>query len=91
MSWHAMFHNEGEPQTATIIPIKSNNKLDVQWMHGSYSDPWLLCKCRRTTEQWIEEIQTTDLLYPIELTRTNRLSESLMYTITSLYQQLEPG
>jgi len=79
---------EEEPQIATIISIKQNNKLDVQWMHGSYSDPWLPCKRGRAMEPWIEEIGTKNLLYPLELTRSCRLPESTRKKLKLSYSQL---
>jgi len=32
----------------------SSSKVEVQWMHGSYSDPWHLCKNGRMMEPWTE-------------------------------------
>jgi len=76
---------EEEPQIATIISMKQNNKLDVHWMHGSYSDP---CKRGRSMEPWIEEIDTKNLLYPLELTRSCRLPESTRKKLKLSYSQL---
>lgn len=81
-------YEDEEPQIATVVSIKPNSKLDVHWMHGSYSDPWLPCKRGRTMEPWVEEIDSTSLLYPIELTRTNRLSESVRKKLKLSYSKL---
>ena len=82
-------YDDEEPQIGKVVSLKPANKVDVQWMHGSYSDPWILCRQKRgrTMEPWIEEIDQANMLYPIELTKSNRLTESSRKKLKLSYNQ----
>ena len=51
-------YQDEEPQITEILDVKLDT-VKVQWMQGSYHDPWCPCKTNKkgsTYEPWVEEI-----------------------------------
>ena len=82
-------YQDEEPQIAQIINVKSDS-VEVHWMHGSYSEPWHPCQVKRgrTSEPWLEDIPASSILYQVQLSKSNRLSEPLRKKLKSSYSKL---
>lgn len=88
---HLQKYDGEEPQIGRVVALKGEqNRLDVHWMHGSYSDVWTPCQQKRgrVMEPFIEEISSTDVLYPIELSRSSRIPEPYKKKLKLSYSAL---
>lgn len=82
-------YEEEEPQigTVTATPVGSEN-VEIEWMMGSYSEPWTVCKKREKGKYvtWKEKIPLSSILFPIELTRSCRLNTGLVKKLKHAYK-----
>ena len=71
-------YEDEEPQIAKILNVNLED-VEVQWMQGSYFDPWHPCRVKqgRSYEPWVEDIPRSSILYEVQLSKTSRLSEPL--------------
>jgi len=80
-------YKDEEPQIAKIT--KADVKpgvIEVQWMRGSYSDTWVLCNSKRGP--WLEEIPCSSVPYPVELSKTSRLTEPMRKKLKVAYSKM---
>ena len=80
-----------EPQIGKVVSIESNDEshIEVDWMTGTYSEPWVVCKrsAGRTCTMWREKIPLNSILFPIELTTTCRISRALKKKLLKAYEK----
>lgn len=69
-------YKDEEPQLGVITGMHDESFVEVNWMTGSYSEPWAPCKTRKGRDYvpWLEKIPTNLVLFPITLTRAKRIS-----------------
>ena len=77
-----------EPQLSKVVCI-DGEQLEVEWLVGSYSEPWTVWKEKRGREYvtWKELIPMHAVLFPVSLTKTQRLPSSLILKLKTLYEQ----
>lgn len=63
--------------------------LTVEWLVGSYSEPWTIWKEKKGREYvtWKEEIPKQAVLFPVTLSKAHRLSNSLILKLKAVYEQ----
>ena len=87
---HLSDYAEVEPQIGTLVRLESDSdNAEVEWMTGTYSEPWVVYKCRRggAYTTWRETIPITSILCPIKLTATSRISSTLKLQLQKAYEQ----
>ena len=68
-----------EPQLGKVIALDNNsNSVVIEWMTGTYSEPWIIYKYRSdgSYKTWRDTIPTSSILFPIELTASNRITSA---------------
>lgn len=82
-------YQDEEPQIARIINVKQS-EVEVHWMHGSYFDPWYPCKVKwgHSYKPWIEQIPQSSILYEVQLSNTQRLTEPFRKKLKLSYSKL---
>ena len=88
-SFVQMYESE-EPQIGTVTAPVENQYVEIEWMVGSYSEPWTLCARREggSYVPWKELIRHNSLLFPVELTRSYRLSPALVKKLKDAYKKI---
>ena len=84
-------YEEEEPQIGTVTAIPGGSKnVEIEWMLGSYSQPWTVYKRREKGRYvtWKEMISVSAILFPIELTRSCRLSTGLVKKLKHAYKEI---
>lgn len=78
------------PQIAKIVSEPSNESdvVEVEWLVGTYSSTFKPCKKRegRSYVPWRETVPYTSILFPVELTKGCRLSQSLKTKLMEAYR-----
>ena len=77
-----------EPQLGKLI--NGNTKdLEIEWMVGSYNDPWKIWKEKKGKEYvtWREVIPTDAVLFPVSLSKTERISSSEIVKLKTAYRE----
>ena len=86
----AVFLPQYKDELPTIGKVVScdENSAEVEWYVGSYSGVWRVCKKRsgRTTVPWRETIPKESILFPINFTKSLRLSKSCADKLKQAYQ-----
>ena len=84
-----------EPQLGklTIDSDISSDNFEVEWMVGTYSEPWQLWKQSygRSYKTWKDKIPSNAVLFPIELNSNGRLSTSLIVKLKEEYELKRNG
>lgn len=83
-------YGDEEPQIGRVVALhKESESIVVEWMTGTYSWPWVLCKYRKegVYTTWRETIPITSVLFPIELTATSRIPNALKHHLQNAYEQ----
>jgi len=83
-------YGDEEPQIGKIVALeKGLESVVIEWMTGTYSQPWVLYKYRKggiyTT--WRESIPITSIIFPIELTASSRIPSGLKLRLQDAYEQ----
>ena len=80
-----------EPQLGKVTKECDKNcaEIEVEWMVGTYSEPWQLWKQRkgRSYTTWKEKIPSTAVLLPVNLTNAGRLSKSVISELKLMYEK----
>ena len=82
-----LYQNE-KPQIGTVITLPDGSgDLEIEWMAGTYSGPWTVCKTKqgRSYVPWKENIPISTILFPVQLTKTGRLGNSLKIKLKRAY------
>lgn len=82
-------YQDEEPQLAKILEVNFD-KVQVQWLKGSYYDPWSPCELKKgsTYEPWVEQIPRTSILYQVYLSKAARLTEPCKKKLKLSYSKL---
>ena len=82
-------YQDEEPQIAEILDVKSDI-VKVQWMQGSYHDPWCPCKTKKGSayEPWLEEIPRSSILSQVHLSRASRFTGPCKKKLKLSYSKL---
>ena len=77
-----------EPQIGKLVALENGSAV-IEWMTGTYSEPWIVYKCRsgRNYETWRDTIPISSILFPIELTASNRITSALKLRLQEAYEQ----
>ena len=80
-----------EPQIGSIISIlPESDEVVIEWMSGTYSELWTVCKKRKkggyTT--WKENIPRLMVLFPIELSQSSCISGVLKKKLQLAYDKV---
>ena len=78
-------YREEEPLIGKILE-DNDDMLTVNWMSGSYSDPWHPCKLRG--ELWTENIPKASVICEVKLTRGSRLVEPVKKRLKRAYGKM---
>lgn len=84
-------YSDEEPQIAIVRALPDeNDEVLVDWMGGSYSSTWDVCKVKEGKDyvNWQEKIKRDNILFNIELTRSNRISSALKGKLKKAYEQI---
>ena len=81
-------YSDEEPQLSNVVRI-DGEQLEVEWLVGSYSEPWTVWKEKRGREYvtWKELIPMHAVLFPVSLTKTQRLTNDLILKLKTSYEQ----
>ena len=84
-----MYEDE-EPQIGTVTAPIDNEHVEIEWMVGSYSEPWTVCKRRKGGRYvpWKELIPLSSILFPVELSRSYRLTPALVKKLKDAYKKI---
>ena len=76
-----------EPLIGTITALPCGENIESEWMAGSYSDTWIVCKTRKGKKYvtWKECIPISTVLFPVELTKGGRLTKHLTDKLKHTY------
>ena len=80
---------EDAPWIGRVVSIKGD-KVQIAWMEGGYEMPWSICKVkvRRRMIEWRDSVaKCTIILYGIELDKAQKLKQTTIDTLKSLYSQ----
>ena len=80
-----------EPQIGSILSISDGlDEVLIEWMSGTYSEPWTVCKKKegRSYTTWKENISTSMVLFPIQLSQSRRISGALKTKLQCTYAQV---
>ena len=84
-------YSDEEPQLGKLTKEYdiSSQHFEVEWMVGTYAEPWQLWKQKhgRDYRTWKEVIPLNTVLFPIKLSSGGRLSNSLTGTLKQAYEQ----
>ena len=76
---------EEEPQIGKISQVSDKqDDIEIEWMRGTYYEPLVVYKSRRGTT-WKEHVSVHDILFPIELTASGRISTMLRSKLQVAY------
>ena len=73
-----------EPQIGRVVTLA--DELEIEWMRGTYFEPWVLYKTRRGTT-WREQIPLGAVLFPVELSANGRISKRLKVQLKRAYER----
>ena len=79
-----------EPQLGKLVAVENNsNSVLIEWMTGTYSEPWIIYKYRSggSYKTWRDTIPTSSILFPIELTASNRIMSALKLRLQEAYEE----
>ena len=79
-----------EPQLGKLVALdNSSNSAVIEWMTGTYSEPWIIYKYRSggSYKTWRDTIPTSSILFPIELTASNRITSALKLRLQEAYEE----
>lgn len=71
-------YSDEEPQLGKVINIGDDENVEVEWMIGSYAEPWRIWKEKKGKEYvtWKDIIPKDAILFPVALSKTDRLLSS---------------
>ena len=79
------------PLIARIVSVRSSNvDVEVEWYIGCYSGDWKVCMRGRgrSREAWREQIPKSSILFPVELTKSMKLSKDTVEALKSSYKDI---
>lgn len=84
-------YSDEEPQLGRVLKVNEgeNHNLEIEWLVGSYSETWRVWKQKKGREYvtWKEVIPNHAVLFPVTLTRAERLPSSLISKLKCAYEQ----
>lgn len=88
-------YSDEEPQLGKLTKECDPNSenFEVEWMVGTYSESWQLWKQKhgRSYKTWKQVIPLSAVLFPVKLSNTGRLSNSLVVKLKQQYEQKRNG
>ena len=88
-------YSDEEPQLGKLTKEYdiSSEHFEVEWMVGTYSEPWQLWKQKhgRDYKTWKEVIPLNAVLFPVKLSSAGRLSNTVIGTLKQVYEQKRNG
>ena len=81
-------YSDEEPQLGKVVD-NQGDRLIVEWLVGSYSDPWIIWKKKIGADYvtWEEGIPKEAVLFPVTLSKAHRLSNSSILKLKAIYEQ----
>lgn len=79
-----------EPQLGRVTNINDGNSIvEVEWMVRSYAKPWKVWREKRGRDYvtWKESISTNAVIFPLTLTKTERISNGLISKLKTTYEE----
>lgn len=82
-------YSDEEPQLGKVIDIGDGENVEVEWMVGSYSEPWRIWKEKEGKEyvSWKDVIPKDAILFPVALSKTDRLLNSDITKLKAAYRE----
>lgn len=82
-------YSDEEPQLGKVISIREEENVEVEWMVGSYSEPWRIWKEKKEKEYvtWKDIVPKDTVLFPVSLSKTNRLLSSDIAKLKTVYRE----
>ena len=76
-----------EPQLGTIVDIPDDTSFEIEWMVGTYSEPWKIWREKKGKNYvtWNEIIPKESVLFPVLLSKTNRIPTDLISKLKVTY------
>lgn len=73
-------YSDEEPQLGKIVNVPDDRSFEVEWMVGTYSEPWRIWREKKGQDYvtWKETITKESVLFPIMLSKTNRIPSDLI-------------
>ena len=73
-------YSDEEPQLGKIVNVPNDRSFEVEWMVGAYSEPWRIWRERKGQDYvtWKETIAKESVLFPITLSKSNRIPSNLI-------------
>ena len=81
-------YSDEEPQLGKVVDSQGD-KLIIEWLVGSYSEPWTIWKKKKGKDcvTWTEAISKPAVLFPVTLSKSNRLSTCAILKLKTAYEQ----
>ena len=84
-----MKYSDEEPQLGKVINIEDTENVEVEWMVGSYAEPWRTWKEKKGGKDmtWKDIITKDSVLFPVVLSKTDRLLSSDVAKLKAAYRE----
>ena len=80
-----------EPQLGRVTTECDANcdDIEIEWMVGTYTEPWQLWKqrCGTNYSTWKEIIPQSTVLFPVKLSNGGRLSNNMIGNMKKKYEE----
>ena len=80
-------YSDEEPQLSKIVNVQNDRSFEVEWMVGTYSEPWRIWRERKGQDYitWKETIAKESILFPIMLSKSSRIPSNMISQLKIKY------